>query len=293
MDTTLNIAPTAPEKPVESQAAKACPKKKGYRAIILLLTLLAAAGASASVFFYLDGHNQSQEVAKLKKAVNTYDTLLQESPVDAAMVQSLMDPYLVSFSGHYSVFESGLTEDAKAVISMFNTNIHSLGTKTNTEANMEDFTVYYNDLNSTYKKLFGSDKDIAEKTFSGIKFRTIEYDGAGMFSITPAGTGGAGGATISKIKDYTITPDEITVEMYHDTVPLCDLGIDLVAEDEVEGKTYCIESLSEENAISNFLEEHEEEMPVYSFGFKKDTGYKDYEYKNGRFVLKSLEKVSE
>jgi hypothetical protein len=296
MDTTPNIAPTAPTTPEApaapaAPAAKACPKKKGCGAIILLLVLLVLAGAGASVFFYLDNHNQSQEITKLKNTISTYESSQKESAVDKAMIQNLLDPYAVSFGPYYSVFETGLTEDAKATIALLNINYQFLGTQKNTETNFEDFTVYYPQVNSKYKQLFGSNKDLAERSFSSNKFNQLKYDN-GQFTVSPAAFGGSGAYTINKIKDFSISTDVIEVEMYHDNVPFCDLVAETVAEDEIEGKTYCVDHLDDEG-IDKFLESHMEEMPVYTLKFEKDTGYEYYEYKDGRFVLKSLEKVSE
>lgn len=299
MDITPNIAPNAPEKPAAEaapqaapQTVKACPKKKSCGAIILILALLACAGAGASAFFYLDNHNQSQEISKLKNTISTYESSQKDSAVDNAMIQSLVDPYLISFGSYYSVFETGLTEEAKVSIAAFNIGMQRLENRENTETHFQDFLIYYPNMNSMYKKLFGSDKDVAKKNFNSI--HNISYDSEHeRYVLPPAAYGGAGAITVTKIKDFTISPDEIVVEMYHDNVAFCELLDDTVEEVEVKKKSYCISYASSETPVDDFLKEHEEELPVYTFEFKKDTGYEDYEYKDGRFVLKNLEKTSE
>ena len=306
MDTTPNIAPQAEPKEapaVEPKAetapaaepVKSCPKKKGCGVTILLLALLALAGAGTSVFFYLDNQNQAKENSKLKETISTYEASVREEPdtTDAAMIQNLLDPYLVSIGTYYSVFETGLTEDTKATIAALGVNFKSIGTQKNPETNFEDYTIYYPYVNSEYKRLFGSDKELAEKSFTGNKLNQLQYDdSANMFVISSAGYGGTGAYTVNKIKDFSISPDEITVEIYHDNVPFCDLGTDMVAEVEVENNGYCVDYLNE-NAVGDFLRDHEEEMPVYTLKFEKDNGYEDYEFTSGRFVLKSLEKTSD
>jgi hypothetical protein len=254
---------------------------------------LALTGAGASVFFYLDNYNQSQEITNLKDTISTYESSQKESGVDKAMIQNLLDPYMLPFGAYYSVFEAGFSEDTKAIIAALNLGYQSIYHQEWNVAGVQEISFYYQQLNSEYKKLYGSDEDLPKKSLEIGKFGQFRYNETDdTFTIARGGYGGTGAFTVNKIKDFSISTDTIEVEMYHDNVPFCDLVAETAAEDEVEGKNYCVDHLDDEG-IDKFLESHTEEMPVYTLKFEKDTGYERYEYKDGRFVLKSLEKTSD
>lgn len=299
MDTTPNIVPTAPEKPAAEAAPKACPKKKGCRAILLLLVLLVLAGAGASIYFFLDDQNQAKEVSKLRDTIKAYetsketgpdtpkDTDTKETDISTELIQNLIDPYLVADGAFKKVLTQDFDEDAKVKIAFYNLNPYS----TNRGSDSRNYPIVYADyfsLRDMYNRLFGSEKALEKKDYGSI---TYEEQGD-RYIIADFGWGGAGLVPVIAIKDYEVSGDKIIVDVAYDNPVVCDIA----EADTKNDPDYCIDGYygnnPKEEDLANFLKKAKDKMPVYRFTFEKDTGVFDNDLNadNGRYVLKDIKK---
>ncbi len=294
MDTTPNIAPTAPEKPVAEATPKACSKKKGCRAIILLLVLLVLAGAGASVYFFLDDQNQAKEVSKLRDTIKAYETSKETEPdiskntdISTELIQNLIDPYLVDDGAFEKVLTQDFDEDAKVKIAFYNLNPYSI----DRGSDSRNYPIVYADhfsLRDMYNRLFGGEKALEKKDYGPITYE----EQSDRYIIADFAWGGAGLVPVIAIKDYEISGGKIIVDVAYDNPVVCGM----IEDDTKNDPDYCIDGYyghnPKEEDLANFIKKAKDKMPVYRFTFEKDTEVFDNDLNadNGRYVLKDIKK---
>ena len=190
---------------------------------------------------------------------------------------TLIHPYIRVFNYLSGVFESGLTEDAKVEIVFRNLDYSRIVKSDN------NLKVGYPDLNSEYKRLFGSSKDLEKKNYSVGHSDSFAFDeSSNSFNVSEYAGGGTGLGMFTVVKTAKYTSDGAIIEVYHDVVELCyvDSTSDEYCIDKANGAI--IESIDEFNT-KTLIEKHEKDIPVYQMTFLND---------NGRLVLGSINKVN-
>lgn len=188
-------------------------------------------------------------------------TEVVSSKIDDALVQALVDPYLVDFGAFENVLNYDFDVNAKMKIAFDNIGARQIESM---DANEWSVTVRYDDFDKKYKYLFGSDQEIEKRSYNSPYFMGLTYDRE-YFKAVLSGYGGTGGTMFSIIKGARYDGDKLLVDMYHDIARWC------VTLDN-EAKDYCIDAphLDTENKIENLIKNFADRVPVYTMTFAKD-----------------------
>ena len=273
------------------------PKKEGNKfglviAMGVLLFIAAIAGVVFGVYEMMARNSEVEEAkAECAKAVEaakgTGCTDTKEvKTISKEVARSLIKPYIGTFNYLNSVFEFGLTDEAKVEIAYQNVRPSNI---TTSESNgVITYTVSYSGLNEAYKRLFKLSTSMPKQNYSVSHGDNFEYIESGnQFKVTPFNGGGAGSGMFTVVKSADYTDDGLVVEVYHDVLPTCEAAAEDMDEEKEE--KYCIEvsgsgiaeSMDEYN-VKTLIEKFTDDVPVYKMNFA---------FFDGHLVLSSVSKV--
>lgn len=245
-------------------------KRKGIVVTVVVLVLIAILGIGFGIWAFLswnqDKDSLSQRIKELeeKERIIIEDTEDSGLPIDndPALLQSLIMPYSVTLGGSSNtVFEYDFDDNVKAAITYYNLS----------PRNTEDFVggekVFFGDLNSEFKKLFGTDKSLEEKSYSLSHGVSLEYNAEnGKYTVNRFLGGGTGGSVLMIAKDATVEDGKLVVNVYYDIIPWCD---GLVGADERKDKEYCLKN-NDGETLFDFVNRKKDSIPLSEMIFTKD-----------------------
>ena len=290
VNTPVEQAPVAPMAPAEEKK-----KSNGLIIGLVLLALVALGGIGFGVWQMMQGSDKDKQIIDLKTQVancananNNIETETEtvtcpdgtateivKNAIDNASAQTIADPYLVHFGAFDNIFDHDFDISAKMKIAFDN-----LGANKVVMATMVGewaITVQYDDLNSEYKYLFGSDQEIEKRDYESLygDFTFTEEQGE-RFKVSLGGVGGTGATMFSVVKSAKYEDDNLIIDVYHDRAHWCE------SEDQI-GNDYCVKAYSvpKSEAINDFIKDFADKIPVYTMTFAKDDGH---------YVLKDIKK---
>ncbi len=272
---------SAPVMPKDSILQDSGTKKGGKGAIIgmVIFAILALGGIGFGVWVWMDGNTQKdalnsqisaleQQNNDLQNAIKNGEEILNDG-IDKDLLQNLIEPYLGSFHYNKNIFDYDFDDNVRIELAFQNL-------KSSVVVEKEDevsYRVPYGLLNEEYKKLFGSNLELAQKDYAVGELGDKFYYSENSFKVVEQPGGGGGASMVSAIKDGYYNGDSIVVEVYHDVIDWCEM-----TEDQ-----YCLQSwpISNEELL-NLINEFGNNVSIYRMTFAKD---------NGHYVLLSVEKI--
>ncbi|MBQ6487277.1 hypothetical protein IJI89_02520 [Candidatus Saccharibacteria bacterium] len=273
------------------------PKKEGNKfglviAMGIMLFIAAIAGVIFGVYEMMARNSEVEEAkAECAKAVEeakgTGCTETKEvKTISKEVARSIIKPYIGTFNYLNTVFEYGLTDEAKIEIAYQNVRPTSI---TTTEAQgVISYKVAYSGLDEAYKRLFKLSTSVPKQNYAVSHGDTFEYtESSNEYIVKPFNGGGAGSGMFTVVKKADYTDDGLVVEVYHDVLPTCEAAADSKEEEDKE-EQYCIEvsgsgiaeSMDEYN-VKVLIEKFTDEVPVYKMKFS---------YFDGHLVLDNISK---
>ena len=276
------------------------PKKEGnkFGLVIAMGIMLFVAAIAGVVFGVYEMMARNSEVEAIKaerdqaveeaKGTGCVDTK-EVKTITNEVAQTIIKPYIGTFNYLNTVFEYGLTDEAKIEIAYQNvrpTNIRTIESSTNTDA----YEVSYSGLDSAYKELFKVSTNIPKQNFSVSHGDTFEYkEENNSFLVKPFNGGGAGSSMFTIIKSADYTDEGLTIAVYHDVLPSCE-AMNGDKEEELEEEKYCMDGPAsgdivytmDKYNVKTLIEKFTKDIPVYAMKFS---------YFDNHLVLDSINEV--
>lgn len=284
--------------------AYAKPKKEGNRfglviAMGIMLFLAAIAGIIFGVYEMMMRNSEVEEAKaecakQIEEAKGTgcMDTK-EVATITNEVAQNLIDPYLTPLTYLKNIFNYDFDENMKALIAYKNLGIEdAMGSKN------DKTRVSYDSLNGEYKKLFAGTNSLGRTDFRVSNLENIKYyDGEGgaadYFEVDVGGSGGAGLAMFDILKSAGYDEDgNVTIEIYHDVVSLCDAKKAAPKDDEEEEEKadYCVDATGnsvitrsiDDYNLKDLINKYEKDIPKFKLKFVKQSN---------RLVLSDISKI--
>lgn len=214
--------------------------------------------------------------------------LTQENDFDSAEAKKLIDKYYAEGpTGGPNTFKTGYTEEIKRYLALKKSEYDKITYIWYEPFNSAREAIYYDDLNETYKYLFGETNDAAREDFS-LGCKKFVYDKKQDVFIDASECGGVGtpkyfyGVKTAKEKDNKLVIDVVYAEFnivgsYDENNVVYFKYNDTLNNSYDDKDIYGSESGKERENYDKFeekyLEENSQKLPIYTFVFEKEDNH--------------------
>lgn len=293
-------APVAPPQPVitptNTKSNKSKKTSAGMMAAVIILAIASISGIAFGIIELMESSQKDSTIAMLNNKVancanqnnntnnssnNTDNTTCPDSTtiettttIDNTTAQTIIGPYIDTFSTFTNLLDYDLNIDAKLTVALHNVGVEKA--KTVEHTNGLAITVDYYNLNSKYQYLFGTDQAIEKRNYT-TPFDGYEYiSDTDSFKISLGGIGGTGGTQFSVAKNAYYKDNSLIIEVYHGVAPWC-------GDDDQPDKDQCVEAYSFKDSknVNDYIRLYADNIPVYIMTFSENGGH---------YVLRSVQK---
>ena len=269
--TPTTEAPTVSSQPVEGPGASpiesAAPQKttKNHKILLWCLGILAVIGIAAAITFaVLYFSNSAPNPAAVSLEENNPVTQTEEeivvdaNSIDNKIAQNLINPYIKDYYFLNNIFDHDFSEEAKVEIAFLNVPL----SYSYPSEGAGVYRVSYYSLNGEYQRLFGNESTLSKQNYNTDYTAKFTYDNSGnSFIIEEPGSGGTAATAFSIVKNAYYDGNDLVVEVYHDTILLCDAN---------QNGGYCYNTedvpITSQNSI---FEKFASQIPTYKMIFTK------------------------
>ena len=280
------------EQNTTESVTKTTNKKSAQKGMIIGMSVLSVAAIAGIAFGVYGMVSQNQKISSLETDLancaassNTStenitvtcpdgtSTKIVKNVITNEVAQNLVNPYLINLTGIGNMLDYDFNEDIKVLVASKNMNINSIIDVTPIENAQQtfDYLIPYDQLNDKYQEMFGNSKELEKRSYSFGHTDTLSYnEQSSLFEVEPFMGGGAGRGMFSVVKDAHYNGDNLEINIYHDSVSICD-GTDDNYCLEIGGgiASTSIEDINIKDLINNFSDR----IPVYKMTFTKNAGH--------------------
>lgn len=278
-------APAASNQPEGSSSASSIKPvtppqtTKDRKTLLWFLGILAVIGIAAAITFaVLYFFNPTPNPTEVSSEENSPTTQVEDEivadakSIDNKIAQNLINPYIKDYYFLNNIFDHDFSEEAKVEIAYLNVSLSSSSSTPSDDIGVH--RIHYYDLNREYQRLFGNESALSKQNYNTDYTAKFTYDNSSdYFIIEEAGSGGTAATAFSIVKNAYYDNDNLVVEVYHDTIPLCDAN---------QNGGYCYNAedspITSQNSI---FEKFASQIPTYKMIFTKGSD---------NYILKDVQK---